>query len=160
MTGYRKEQLLGMNLEQICKPDSVTVLQEELNAPAKGENQRFDIEIVHSSGKPVHAELAYNPIFSSRGVYQGGIVIARDITELTMLRQKFKDLLSRPAASAEDVVAICASCKNIKLTEEAWIPIEDHFSEIFFSHGICPECCEKLYPQFDFNQLTPKDKSS
>lgn len=46
---------------------------------------------------------------------------------------------------------ICASCKKIRDDKGAWNQIEayirDH-SEAEFSHGICPECAKKLYPEF------------
>lgn len=46
---------------------------------------------------------------------------------------------------------ICASCKKIRDDKGYWNQIEayisDH-SEAEFSHGICPECCKKLYPDF------------
>lgn len=46
---------------------------------------------------------------------------------------------------------ICASCKKIRDDQGYWTQIEvyirDH-SEADFSHGICPECVEKLYPEF------------
>jgi len=50
---------------------------------------------------------------------------------------------------------ICASCKNIRDDKGYWNQIEayisDH-SEAVFSHGICPECCQKLYPDFHVDQ--------
>jgi len=46
---------------------------------------------------------------------------------------------------------ICANCKKIREGDDSWTPIEkyihDH-SETEFSHGICPECAKKLYPEF------------
>ncbi len=46
---------------------------------------------------------------------------------------------------------ICANCKKIRENDDSWTPIEvyirDH-SETEFSHGICPECAKKLYPEF------------
>ena len=46
---------------------------------------------------------------------------------------------------------ICASCKKIRDDKGYWNQIEayiqDH-SEAEFSHGICPECMKKLYPDF------------
>ncbi len=46
---------------------------------------------------------------------------------------------------------ICASCKKIRDDKGAWNQIEayirDH-SEAEFSHGICPDCAERLYPEF------------
>lgn len=46
---------------------------------------------------------------------------------------------------------ICSSCKKIRNDNGYWEQIEiyirDH-SEAEFSHGICPECAEKLYPEY------------
>jgi YesN/AraC family two-component response regulator len=46
---------------------------------------------------------------------------------------------------------ICASCKKIRDDSGYWQQIEgyirDH-SEAEFSHGICPDCARKLYPEF------------
>ncbi len=49
------------------------------------------------------------------------------------------------------LLPICASCKKIRDDKGYWRQIElyihDH-SEADFSHGICPECAKKLYPEF------------
>jgi len=48
------------------------------------------------------------------------------------------------------IVPICASCKKIRDDAGFWQQVEvyvsDH-SEAEFSHGICPECMKKLYPE-------------
>jgi preprotein translocase subunit YajC len=48
------------------------------------------------------------------------------------------------------LLPICASCKRIRNDKGYWEQIEiyirDH-SEAEFTHGICPECREKLYPE-------------
>ena len=44
---------------------------------------------------------------------------------------------------------ICASCKKIRDDNGYWNQIEAYISEhskAEFSHGICPECAQKLYP--------------
>jgi hypothetical protein len=50
---------------------------------------------------------------------------------------------------------ICASCKKIRDDSGYWNQMEayirDH-SEAEFSHGICPECAKKLYPEFYENE--------
>lgn len=45
---------------------------------------------------------------------------------------------------------ICASCKNIRDDKGYWSKIEDYISQhtdAQFSHGICPDCAEELYPE-------------
>jgi hypothetical protein len=48
------------------------------------------------------------------------------------------------------LLPICASCKKIRDDRGYWTKIEayiqDH-TEVDFSHGICPECEEKLFPE-------------
>ena len=48
------------------------------------------------------------------------------------------------------LLPICASCKKIRDDKGSWQHLEsfiaDH-SEADFSHGICPECFKKLYPE-------------
>ena len=47
------------------------------------------------------------------------------------------------------LLSICASCKKIRDQKGVWVNIEsyvrDH-SNAEFSHGVCPECALKLYP--------------
>jgi AmiR/NasT family two-component response regulator len=48
------------------------------------------------------------------------------------------------------LLPICSSCKMIRDDEGYWNQLEayiqDH-SEVVFSHGLCPECAKKLYPE-------------
>jgi hypothetical protein len=49
----------------------------------------------------------------------------------------------------EGFLPVCSFCKRIRLGED-WIPIEDFISkhsEAVFSHGLCPECAAKHYPE-------------
>lgn len=47
------------------------------------------------------------------------------------------------------LLSICASCKRVRDDQGAWNQIETYIrqhSEADFTHGICPTCAEKLYP--------------
>jgi len=46
---------------------------------------------------------------------------------------------------------ICSSCKKIRDDKGYWNQIESYIrdhTEAEFSHGICPECAKRLYPEF------------
>lgn len=48
------------------------------------------------------------------------------------------------------LLPICASCKKIRDDQGYWNQIELYIkerSEVEFSHSICPECSQKLYPE-------------
>jgi len=47
------------------------------------------------------------------------------------------------------IIPICASCKKIRDDTGFWNQVEEYLrdhSEARFSHGICPSCMERLYP--------------
>jgi CheY-like chemotaxis protein len=49
------------------------------------------------------------------------------------------------------LLPICASCKNIRNDEGHWERIDYYIkkrTDVKFSHGICPDCARKLYPEF------------
>jgi len=59
-----------------------------------------------------------------------------DIGELLQLRQ---------------LIPICANCKNIRDDKNFWQSVDSYierFTDFTFSHGICPDCMQKLYPEF------------
>ena len=58
----------------------------------------------------------------------------------------------------ENILPICAYCKNIRINDDeprnphSWVTIEEHISseeDVRCSHGICPECLEKYYPEYN-----------
>ena len=52
----------------------------------------------------------------------------------------------------EGLLAVCASCKKIRDEKGNWHQIESYIrerSEVEFSHSICPECAERLYPDYN-----------
>jgi hypothetical protein len=59
-----------------------------------------------------------------------------------------KALLAR-VNMLEGILPICASCKKIRNENGQYEQIEKYISEhspATFSHGVCPECMQKLYP--------------
>ena len=58
----------------------------------------------------------------------------------------------------------CASCKKIRDTEDNWVQMESYIqkhSDATFTHGICPTCAKKLYPDiYDKVFLNPLRKST
>jgi len=82
------------------------------------------------------------------------------------LTQKNKELINAISEikRLRGIIPICASCKKIRDDSGFWHQVEvyvrDH-SEAIFSHGVCPDCEKKLYPDF-FNKDKGQnqDKSS
>ncbi len=84
-----------------------------------------------------------------------------DITARKAAEQERERLVSELREALAEVktlsgfLPICASCKNIRDDTGYWQQIESYLSEhanVEFTHGICPECVAKLYPEFAAKQ--------
>jgi PAS domain S-box-containing protein len=86
-------------------------------------------------------------------------VVANDL-QLIMAQRQAEEALkeeSRRLQQALDevrtlrgIVPICANCKKIRDDKGFWNQVEKYVSErteAEFSHGICPDCAKKLYPE-------------
>lgn len=82
--------------------------------------------------------------------FQQEEVLARIETHLTIQRQQreLKDALSE-VKRLSGLLPICSQCKKIRNDTGYWERIEayiSHRSDAQFSHSLCPECAEHLYP--------------
>ena len=105
---------------------------------------RFALQMINKDKHNVHVEIACNSIKNEASLYQSTIAVVRDIKKMIKLRKNI---------SSKDLLPIYASCKNVRDEQGKWVQVEDYFSDVVFSHGICPNCCEKLYPEFDFSKI-------
>ncbi|MCJ7616337.1 MAG: response regulator, partial [Desulfobacterales bacterium] len=70
--------------------------------------------------------------------------------ELQIRKQELEKSLAE-IKTLRGILPICANCKKIRDDKGYWNQIESYIyehSEAEFSHGICPECMKKLYPDF------------
>jgi hypothetical protein len=57
------------------------------------------------------------------------------------------------------LLPICASCKKVRDDKGYWSQIEHYIaehSEAEFSHGLCPDCVETMYPEYGKKQKPEK----
>ena len=77
------------------------------------------------------------------------IVVLLIVVRLADLARQTAEL-GRRMTVLEGILPMCASCRKIRNTEGAYEPLETYISkhtETQFSHGICPDCMKKLYPE-------------
>jgi hypothetical protein len=58
------------------------------------------------------------------------------------------------------LLPICASCKKIRDDKGYWSQLEAYITEhsgAVFSHGICPDCMEKMYPKYFKGRKKPEE---
>lgn len=78
-----------------------------------------------------------------------GLKLVRNVDALQASLRRVRQL--------EGLVPICANCKKIRTegadsyVQMSWVPMELYIEErtnAEFTHGLCPDCIEKLYPGF------------
>lgn len=105
-------------------------------------------------GREIPVEYVIAPI---RGAPGGRVMVLRDITERQRSEAEREKLIVELRSALAQVkqlsgmLPICASCKKIRDDQGYWHQIESYIrshSEAEFSHGICPDCMRKLYPEY------------
>ncbi len=104
----------------------------------------FPIAVVASpiweDGKIVSVVTAFRDISSQKELEQ----------ERSQLILAYEDALNN-IKTLKGLVPICASCKKIRDDKGFWNHLEvfiQQRTDAEFSHGICPDCAKKLYPEF------------
>jgi PAS domain S-box-containing protein len=90
-----------------------------------------------------------------RGRRRGRLLVLRDITARKQAEAEREHLIAELQRALVEVktlsglLPICSSCKKIRDDQGYWQQIEVYLqehSDASFTHGICPECRGKLYP--------------
>lgn len=150
--GYTREELLGKSLKDISTPESFRAMVAQTRLREQGLTSRYETELKHKDGHTVHAEFVCSPLSDDIGEYRGAIAITRDISRLIDLREKYNQFRNALKKNPENLVPICAGCKKVRKDDAQWIPIEEFFHQKRFSHGICPDCFAKLYPEYEYQE--------
>lgn len=84
-----------------------------------------------------------------------------DITERRRAELEKEKTLAELKEALEKVkvlsglIPICAGCKKVRTDEGYWIQVEAYIrqhSEAEFTHSLCPECLNRLYPDLDLDE--------
>ena len=130
--------------------------KKELDLLEKGESQaarECEISLKHGDGRPRKVMYSWNVFYDGYGRPAG---IAGAFTEIGDGRKagdarlKFDGL----AGGLPGCIPICAGCKNIQDLESQgnpWVEPSEYIGRrlpnIKFSHGMCPECMKRWYPE-------------
>jgi len=87
------------------------------------------------------------PFYSNTREFAGYIGSCIDITERKEAREALQLKLEEEIKTLKGVIPICCYCHKIRDDQEIWQRLETYITEhsqALLSHGICPECYEKL----------------
>jgi PAS domain S-box-containing protein len=150
----RPEQLIGQPIVSIIHPDFRELAGEHFDL-AENEDlsgSRLDLRLIRFDGAPIDvAAVGIRIIYKGKSAVQ---IIFHDITERKQFQDELADKVEQMEAALakvkqlEGIIPICMYCKKIRDDKESWQQLESYItqhSEALFSHGICPDCFQKVY---------------
>ena len=169
--GYRSDEVIGQPVSILLTPELCDDFRDILIRIIRGEAvSHFETKRRTKDGRIVDMSLTISPIKTPEGKIIGASSTARDITERKLLekeRQKVFVELQKALSEVKKLsglIPICSSCKKIRDDNGYWSEVERYIGEhsgAQFSHGICPDCIRKLYPEYAdevLGQLEKDDK--
>ena len=150
LTGMSPSESIGNNIDKILSswPDFLScfkgdkAMQHEIPGRDNA-SQRIDIMVI--------------PLIVSSGYNHGRLIMLRDITARKQLEAEREELILKLQSALDNVktlnglLPICSYCKKIRDDRGYWHQVEIYIqahSDVDFSHGLCPECAKKLFPEF------------
>jgi PAS domain S-box-containing protein len=156
--GYKAAEMIGRSVSVLVPPYRPRDLPEIFEMATRGERlEPFETVRIRKDGTPVEVSLIVSPIKDAAGKVIGASSAARDISkrkeeerERLKLIEELTEALSR-VKTLSGLLPICSSCKKIRNDKGYWQQVETYVkehSDAEFTHGLCPDCVKKLYPEY------------
>ncbi len=100
-------------------------------------------------------EAFYTPLLDSQERVAGALIVWFDISERQRAAEEREELIHdlqealAQVKTLRGMLPICSSCKKIRDDRGYWHSVETYVrehSEVEFTHGLCPDCLHRLYP--------------
>ncbi|MHC4321989.1 MAG: PAS domain-containing protein, partial [Planctomycetota bacterium] len=154
--GISQGEIIGKSVYDVAPKELADGYYEKdlelFNSPG---TQIYEFEVKNKSDR-IRKVIFHKATFcGSNGDVSGLIGAILDITARKEAENEREKLISELKVALDKVqvlsgfLPICASCKKIRDDKGYWNQIEEYIrdhSEAEFSHSICPECVETLYP--------------
>jgi PAS domain S-box-containing protein len=101
----------------------------------------------------LYLQLKVAPEYNEEGLIESVLCITRDVTKEVKIENEVKML--------KGLIPICASCHKIRDDKGYWTMLEKYLQQHTgseFTHGLCPDCIKKLYPEIDIKDIELDEK--
>lgn len=151
------EELVGLHISELAAPEDLERLLDYGRKRSRGEGAPnfYEFKIKRrDNGALIQLDASVSDFFQDQSHYI--ITFVRDITERKKNEEE-RELLIRELQEAianiktlSGLLPICSSCKKIRDDKGYWNQLETYIekhSDADFTHGICPDCALRLYPE-------------
>jgi two-component system, cell cycle sensor histidine kinase and response regulator CckA len=156
--GYSAKEAVGQSA-WIVVPESRRGEASDLLSRVQQGQAVQQLETVRSgkSGNLLDVSLAISAIRDREGRIIGASSITFDVTERRKMEAERTELIAHlnetlsKVKTLSGLLPICASCKMIRDDHGYWQKLETYVREhsgAEFSHSICPDCMDRLYPEY------------
>lgn len=165
LLGYSKVELMFKDYSDVYTEKGMEILMARKEHREREEDvpSLYETLFRKKDGSEINVE-ANVTIIDYKGE-KATFAVIRDITEQKKLLATLKESLEK-TKGLEGLIPICASCKKIRdedKEEKPWVFPEKYIMErlpnVGFTHGICPECVKKLYPEYYDKIFSNKSKN-
>ncbi|HSA02429.1 MAG TPA: PAS domain S-box protein [Candidatus Paceibacterota bacterium] len=161
LSGYSFEEVKGKNPRVLKSgefpPESYAELWKTI---AGGGEWRGEFHNRKKNGELYWEAAAISPVRDRKGSVTHFVAVKEDITRRKQLeaeREKLIQELQQALANVKTLsglLPVCASCKKVRDDNGYWSQLESYLkshSDVLITHGICPDCIKRLYPEYDVN---------
>ncbi|MCF7669425.1 MAG: PAS domain S-box protein [Verrucomicrobia bacterium] len=157
LSGFTPEEVIGKDSRIFAAEDLNPGTQESLlEALFKGEVWHGEFHNKRKDGSTFWCAASISPLRDETGNIIHQLGVQMDITELKELQKEREKLINELQSALTNIktlsglLPICASCKKIRDDKGYWNSLESFISsrsQAQFSHGLCPECAKKYFPE-------------
>jgi PAS domain S-box-containing protein len=156
--GFSHDELIGMSLKTLTR--DVARGEEGLRMLLQTGSCR-NYETVHLRKDGTAMNIMANSAIIERDGRKVVLSIDRDDTERIRTQAEHESLIAELTDALAKIktltglLPMCASCKKIRDEGGKWTALELYVrdrTEADFTHGICPECAMRLYPDYYKNK--------
>lgn len=163
LTGWPVDEAMGKPLAEVLRiadestGEAFTGPRQHILDSRRTVSATSHSRLLGRGGRDVPIESNSAPIRDDDGRISGMVLVFRDISarkraeaEKDAMIAELKDAMGK-IKTLSGLLPICAACKKIRDDKGYWNQIELYIkkhSEAEFTHGLCPDCGKRLYPQY------------
>ena len=160
--GFPAEQAVGHSIRDFMPPDSGPNFQAYLDRLQRNGRDSGEMHVVARDGsirvwsysnvvrqQPDGEAYVIGHAVDGTELRAAAVMLQASEERYRKLSEELQEALAR-VRTLTGLLPICSACKKIRDDHGQWEHVESYIrerSEAQFTHGICPECARRLYPE-------------